>query len=57
VIEGTFRRKIKTVDEVAAAVGARPTNGDPREKAVVMCHGTFDLVHPGHIRHVLYAKS
>ena len=57
MIEGTFRRKIKTVDEVAAAVGARPTNGDPREKAVVMCHGTFDLVHPGHIRHLLYAKS
>jgi rfaE bifunctional protein kinase chain/domain/rfaE bifunctional protein nucleotidyltransferase chain/domain len=57
VIEGTFRRKIKTVEEVAAAVGLRPTNGDPREKAVVMCHGTFDLVHPGHIRHLLYAKS
>ncbi len=22
-----------------------------------MCHGTFDLVHPGHIRHLIYAKS
>ena len=22
-----------------------------------MCHGTFDLVHPGHIRHLMYAKS
>ena len=22
-----------------------------------MCHGTFDIVHPGHIRHLLYAKS
>jgi rfaE bifunctional protein kinase chain/domain len=22
-----------------------------------MCHGTFDLVHPGHVRHLLYAKS
>ena len=22
-----------------------------------MCHGNFDLVHPGHIRHLLYAKS
>ena len=29
----------------------------PREKKVVMCHGTFDLVHPGHVRHLLYAKS
>jgi rfaE bifunctional protein kinase chain/domain/rfaE bifunctional protein nucleotidyltransferase chain/domain len=24
---------------------------------VIMCHGTFDIVHPGHIRHLLYAKS
>ena len=22
-----------------------------------MCHGNFDVVHPGHIRHLLYAKS
>ena len=22
-----------------------------------MCHGMFDIVHPGHIRHLLYAKS
>src|SRR3546814_901179 len=22
-----------------------------------MCHGTFDLVHPGHIRHLVYAHS
>ena len=22
-----------------------------------MCHGVFDVVHPGHIRHLLYAKS
>src|SRR5438128_9901142 len=22
-----------------------------------MCHGAFDLVHPGHIRHLIYAKS
>jgi len=27
------------------------------KKIVVMCHGTFDLVHPGHIRHLFYAKS
>ena len=25
-------------------------------KKIVMCHGTFDLVHPGHIRHLFYAK-
>jgi bifunctional ADP-heptose synthase (sugar kinase/adenylyltransferase) len=44
--------KVKTAAEVAAVVGARP-----RDKRVIMCHGTFDIVHPGHVRHLLYAKS
>jgi len=26
-------------------------------KTMVMCHGTFDIVHPGHIRHLIYAKQ
>ena len=29
----------------------------PKGKKVVMCHGTFDIVHPGHIRHLIYAKE
>lgn len=45
-------QKVKSPQEIAAAVGRRP-----REKKVIMCHGTFDLVHPGHVRHLLYAKS
>src|SRR6266567_7648365 len=44
--------KIKTAEQIAAAIGA-----PPRAKKVIMCHGTFDVVHPGHIRHLLYAKS
>jgi rfaE bifunctional protein nucleotidyltransferase chain/domain len=44
--------KIMTAAGVAAAIGPRP-----REKKVIMCHGTFDIVHPGHVRHLLYAKS
>ena len=44
--------KIKTAEEIATAIGA-----PPRAKKVIMCHGTFDVVHPGHIRHLLYAKS
>lgn len=44
--------KIRTAQQIAAAVGPRP-----REKKVIMCHGTFDIVHPGHVRHLLYAKS
>ena len=47
-----YRRKIKARDELRAALGARP-----RSRKVIMCHGTFDLVHPGHIRHLMYAKS
>jgi rfaE bifunctional protein kinase chain/domain len=29
----------------------------PRSRKVVHCHGTFDIVHPGHIRHLQFAKS
>ena len=47
-----YRRKVKTVDELREIIGGRP-----RKKTVVMCHGVFDLVHPGHIRHLLYAKG
>ena len=44
--------KIKTGDALLEAVGTFP-----REKTMIMCHGTFDIVHPGHVRHLLYAKS
>ena len=47
-----YRRKVKTVDELCQLIGPRP-----RQKKVVMCHGTFDVVHPGHVRHLIYAKS
>jgi len=47
-----FRRKIKTREEIKALIGERP-----RKKSVVMCHGTFDIVHPGHLRHLMYAKE
>ncbi len=47
-----YRRKIKTPEELLEIIGRRP-----RAKSVIMCHGTFDLVHPGHIRHLMYAKS
>ena len=44
--------KIKTVDELRALIG-----DFPRSKKVIMCHGTFDIVHVGHIRHLIYAKT
>src|SRR5437762_4237131 len=47
-----YQHKIKTVDELIGVIGRRP-----REKKVIICHGVFDVVHPGHLRHLLYAKS
>jgi rfaE bifunctional protein kinase chain/domain len=47
-----YRHKIKTVEELRKILGSRP-----REKKVIMCHGVFDVVHPGHVRHLLYAKT
>jgi rfaE bifunctional protein kinase chain/domain len=50
--QNDYRRKIKTREELREIIGPRP-----RQKSVIMCHGTFDLVHPGHIRHLMYAKG
>jgi len=47
-----FSHKIKTAAEIAKLIGDRP-----RSQKVIMCHGTFDVVHPGHVRHLLYAKT
>ena len=44
--------KVKTAAEIGAILGPLP-----RAKKAIMCHGTFDIVHPGHVRHLLYAKS
>jgi bifunctional ADP-heptose synthase (sugar kinase/adenylyltransferase) len=47
-----YRHKIKTPQELRQLIGP-----PPRAKQVIMCHGVFDVVHPGHVRHLLYAKS
>jgi len=52
MIDTNYGNKVKTVEELKAIIGA-----PPRAKRVIMCHGTFDIVHPGHIRHLIYAKS
>ena len=28
-----------------------------KDKKIILCHGVFDIVHPGHIRHLIYAKE
>jgi rfaE bifunctional protein kinase chain/domain/rfaE bifunctional protein nucleotidyltransferase chain/domain len=47
-----FAHKVKTLEDLVKAVGPRPRN-----KTVIMCHGVFDIVHPGHLRHLMYAKE
>ena len=47
-----YRYKLKTTAELLAEVGSYP-----RHKKIILCHGVFDVVHPGHIRHLAYAKT
>ena len=47
-----YKRKIKSAKEIFKLIGKRP-----RKNKVIMCHGNFDIVHPGHIRHLMYASS
>ena len=47
-----YKHKIKTVQEISEIIGPFP-----RLNKVIMCHGVFDVVHPGHLRHLIHAKS
>ena len=51
-LQERYGHKIRTPEQVRDAIGPRP-----RSRAAIMCHGVFDVVHPGHLRHMLYAKS
>lgn len=46
-------RKIKRLDQLAAAVQALRQDG----KSVALCHGVFDLLHIGHLRHFNEARQ
>lgn len=45
-------RKIVLLDDLETILKAENSN-----KKVVHCHGVFDLMHPGHIKHLKVAKS
>ena len=47
-----YRYKLKTPAELSQIIGEFP-----RAKTAILCHGVFDVVHPGHLRHLSYAKS
>lgn len=48
----SFSQKIKSQEAIRKIISRRP-----RKKKIVLCHGTFDIVHPGHIRQLIYAKT
>lgn len=45
--------KTLSIAEIAAAVAQHKKNG----RRVAHCHGVFDLLHPGHIRHLKAARA
>lgn len=45
--------KIKKQEELKEIIGALKG----QNKKIVQCHGVFDLIHPGHIRHLATAKK
>lgn len=45
--------KIKTIEELGAIARAAQSQG----RTVALCHGVFDLVHLGHVRHIQAARS
>jgi rfaE bifunctional protein kinase chain/domain/rfaE bifunctional protein nucleotidyltransferase chain/domain len=49
-----YLKKIVTVEELIKRIGKFPRT---KSHKVAMCHGVFDLVHPGHIRHLVFARQ
>ena len=47
-----YKKKIVKIEKLIVRI-----KKFPRKQKVVLCHGNFDVVHPGHIRHLNYAKS
>lgn len=47
-----YSAKLKSIEQIKSIVGEYP-----RSQKVAMCHGAFDIVHPGHVRHLMYAKE
>ncbi|MDA0746847.1 MAG: PfkB family carbohydrate kinase [bacterium] len=46
-------KKIKTIDQLARILHDLRSQG----KTIVQCHGVFDLLHPGHMKHLQSARQ
>lgn len=53
-----FRDKILSPERLAKTIRAvRSNEANGRTPIIVQCHGCFDIVHPGHVRYLQFAKS
>jgi len=50
---GQLQSKVLDLDELLAAIQRERVAG----KSIVHCHGCFDVVHPGHIRYLEFARA
>ena len=48
-----MRKKIKSLEEISKIISLKKSKG----KKIVQCHGVFDLLHIGHIKHFKEAKT
>jgi rfaE bifunctional protein kinase chain/domain/rfaE bifunctional protein nucleotidyltransferase chain/domain len=48
-----YQDKIKSREEIKRIVDEAKAQG----KIVVQCHGCFDILHPGHLRHLAWARD
>lgn len=46
-----YKHKIRTINELKKILKNK------NKKKIVLCHGVFDVVHPGHLRHLAHAKT
>ena len=51
--ENFIKKKIQTVDSLCEISKNKKKNN----KKIVLCHGTFDLLHAGHFRHFQDSKN
>ncbi len=53
MMSSILQGKIVELDELTSAVQAARAAG----KTIVQCHGCFDIVHPGHVRYLEFARQ
>jgi rfaE bifunctional protein nucleotidyltransferase chain/domain len=52
-----YRRKIVSLEQLIQIAGEMRKPQDAARKSIVLCHGCFDIVHPGHIRYLEFART